>query len=222
MAAATATAISAINATPPDAKPAMIMALTTATVLIHLHIAMSLHKDLMIIYRNPAPWVTRRRSKIASAFCMLESSASLQLTKNTWTPFSNFEDPLIASSVFLIVSSMLETSSEIPTSRRQPVGLYLQAWPRIWSRDDRVKIQQVARALTTSRLRFFLLLLTVWNFSPWGRQRLNWDNLSLGNLRLGGFEAHFIFIFNPRTYTQIHTPMPPFYKGGGGMIEPSP
>ena len=101
MAAATATAISAINATPPDAKAAMIMALTTAAVLIHLHIAMSLHKDLMIIHRNPASWVTRRRSKIASAFSMLESSASLQLSKNTCTPFSNFEDPLIASSVCL-------------------------------------------------------------------------------------------------------------------------
>lgn len=44
MAAPTATAISAINATPPDAKAAMIMALTTAAVLIHLHIAMSLHR----------------------------------------------------------------------------------------------------------------------------------------------------------------------------------
>ena len=55
MAAATATAIGAINAAPPDAKAAMVMALTTAAVLIHLHIAMSLHKDLMIIYRNPAP-----------------------------------------------------------------------------------------------------------------------------------------------------------------------
>ena len=118
MAAATATAISAINATPPDAKAAMIMALTTAAVLIHLHIAMSLHKDLMIIHRNPASWVTRRRSKIASAFSMLESSASLQLSQNTCTPFSNFEDPLIASSVFLIVSSMLEMSSEIPQTFR--------------------------------------------------------------------------------------------------------
>ena len=28
---------------------------------------------------------------------------------------------------------------------RQPVG-YLQAWPRIWTRDDREQIQQVARA----------------------------------------------------------------------------
>ena len=30
------------------------------------------------------------------------------------------------------------------TGRRQPVG-YLQAWPRIWTRDDRAQIQQVAR-----------------------------------------------------------------------------
>ena len=33
----------------------------------------------------------------------------------------------------------------MPTGRRQPVG-YLQAWPRIWTRDDREQIQQVARA----------------------------------------------------------------------------
>ena len=31
------------------------------------------------------------------------------------------------------------------TSRRQPVG-YLQAWSRIWTRDDRERIQEVARA----------------------------------------------------------------------------
>ena len=36
----------------------------------------------------------------------------------------------------------------MPTGRRQPVG-YLQAWPRIWTRDDQddqEQIQQVARA----------------------------------------------------------------------------
>ena len=32
-----------------------------------------------------------------------------------------------------------------PTSDRQPVG-YLQAWPRIRTRDDREQIQRVARA----------------------------------------------------------------------------
>ena len=32
-----------------------------------------------------------------------------------------------------------------PTGRRQPVG-YLQAWPRIWSRDNREQMHQVTRA----------------------------------------------------------------------------
>ena len=34
---------------------------------------------------------------------------------------------------------------KIPTGRRHPVG-YLQAWPRIWTREDREQILQVARA----------------------------------------------------------------------------
>ena len=37
------------------------------------------------------------------------------------------------------------TELKTPTGRRQPVG-YLQAWPRIWTRDDREQIQKVARA----------------------------------------------------------------------------
>ena len=36
------------------------------------------------------------------------------------------------------------TGLKKPTGRRQPVG-YLQAWPRIWTRDDGEQIQQVAR-----------------------------------------------------------------------------
>ena len=52
---------------------------------------------------------------------------------------------------YLIFASSWETSAsnitglKTPTGRRQPVG-YLQAWPRIWTRDDRAQIQQVARA----------------------------------------------------------------------------
>ena len=37
------------------------------------------------------------------------------------------------------------TGLKTPTGRRQPVG-YLQVWPRIWTRDNRVQIQQVATA----------------------------------------------------------------------------
>ena len=41
-------------------------------------------------------------------------------------------------------SNITKQDKKTPTCRRQPVG-YLQAWMRIWTWDDRVQSQQVAK-----------------------------------------------------------------------------